>query len=108
MVPERGEVALELGSGLDSPRNSGGVGGWCAGRSLGGRCRSLLGMCRGEARCRSGGGGSSRFVGGGMRCLCDTGASESGIGLECGQTVSSKTRHRHLLSATFIKVSHLL
>ena len=43
-----------------------------------------------------------------MRCLCDTGASGSGIGLECGQTVSSKTRHKHLLSATFINVSHLL
>jgi hypothetical protein len=28
MLPERGEVAAELGSGLDSPKNSGGVGGW--------------------------------------------------------------------------------
>ncbi len=33
-VPERGDVALVLGSGLDSPRNSGGVGGWCEGRSM--------------------------------------------------------------------------
>jgi hypothetical protein len=105
-VPERGDAGASEGSGLVSLRCSGGDSGWCVrtGDGVGeGGCRSRVGTWRGEARCRSG--GRSALRGGAVRCLCETVLRGSVVELECGHTVSSKTRHRHLLRATLMRLS---
>ena len=106
-VPERGDVGASEGSGLVSLRFSGGDSGWCmrTGDGVGdgeGGCRNRVGTWRGEARCRSG--GRSALRGGAVRCLCETVLRGSVVELECGHTVSSKTRHRHL-RATLMRLS---